>query len=57
MSSLSTSLSTTHSTHLSSTALLAQKNEAIEEFDYPFCDDVSKYEKLTKIGQGLHQFI
>lgn len=23
-----------------------------DDFDYPFCDDVSKYEKLTKIGQG-----
>lgn len=23
-----------------------------EDFDYPYCDDVGKYERLTKIGQG-----
>ncbi|CAG2183292.1 unnamed protein product, partial [Oppiella nova] len=27
----------------------------IDDFDYPFCDDVSKYEKLTKIGQVYGQ--
>ena len=32
------------------------RNEAADEFDYPFCDDVSKYEKLTKIGQGMPPF-
>jgi len=24
----------------------------INDFDFPFCDDVAKYEKLTKVGQG-----
>lgn len=22
------------------------------EFDFPFCEDVNKYEKIAKIGQG-----
>lgn len=22
------------------------------EFEFPFCEDVNKYEKITKIGQG-----
>lgn len=67
MSGMASMCSGTHSTHSSSTSVLPQtqtstkitpqsmaqmKSEAIEEFDYPFCDDVSKYEKLTKIGQG-----
>jgi len=30
----------------------AEKEKYIEDFEYPFCDDVSKYEKLSKIGQG-----
>ena len=55
-------LSSSHSSsQLSSNQSLAtklsqqmMKSEAIDDFDYPFCDDVSKYEKLTKIGQGLH---
>ena len=24
----------------------------IESFEFPHCDDVAKYEKLSKIGQG-----
>jgi len=28
------------------------KEKYIENFDYPHCDDVGKYEKLSKIGQG-----
>ena len=24
----------------------------IENFDFPFCDEVSKYERISKIGQG-----
>jgi hypothetical protein len=24
----------------------------LEDFDFPYCRDVSVYEKLTKIGQG-----
>lgn len=23
-----------------------------DDFDYPYVDDVNKYEKITKIGQG-----
>ena len=30
----------------------AERDKYIENFDYPFCDDVAKYEKLSKIGQG-----
>ncbi|KAF6201814.1 hypothetical protein GE061_004209 [Apolygus lucorum] len=29
-----------------------EKEKYIEEFDFPFCDEASKYEKITKIGQG-----
>ncbi|KAJ8688565.1 hypothetical protein QAD02_024360 [Eretmocerus hayati] len=28
------------------------KEKYIEEFDFPFCDESSKYEKVSKIGQG-----
>lgn len=24
----------------------------LEDFDFPYCDDVAKYEKIAKIGQG-----
>jgi hypothetical protein len=30
----------------------AEKEKYIENFDYPHCDEVGKYEKLSKIGQG-----
>ncbi|CAG7833405.1 unnamed protein product [Allacma fusca] len=30
----------------------AERDKYIENFDYPYCDDVGKYEKLSKIGQG-----
>ncbi|CAL8113022.1 unnamed protein product [Orchesella dallaii] len=30
----------------------AEKEKYIENFEYSFCDDVNKYEKLSKIGQG-----
>lgn len=37
----------------SSTVLsLAAKQKYIEEFDFPFCNESSKYEKVAKIGQG-----
>lgn len=37
----------------SSTALsLPAKQKYIEEFDFPFCNESSKYEKVAKIGQG-----
>ena len=50
-------VSSSHSSHLVSNQSSNPKmfkSEAIDDFDYPFCDDVSKYEKLTKIGQGLY---
>jgi len=28
------------------------KDQYIEQFDFPFCEEVSKYEKQAKIGQG-----
>jgi cyclin-dependent kinase 9 len=31
---------------------LAAKQKYIEEYDFPFCDDSCKYEKVAKIGQG-----
>ena len=31
---------------------LAEKEKYIEKFDFPYCDKVDKYEKVTKIGQG-----
>lgn len=40
-------------TSTSSTALsLAGKQKYIEEFDFPFCNESTKYEKVAKIGQG-----
>uniref|UniRef100_A0A1B6MLL6 Protein kinase domain-containing protein n=1 Tax=Graphocephala atropunctata TaxID=36148 RepID=A0A1B6MLL6_9HEMI len=29
-----------------------EKEKYIEEFDFPFCDEATKYEKIAKIGQG-----
>ncbi|KAJ9596499.1 hypothetical protein L9F63_012482, partial [Diploptera punctata] len=29
-----------------------EKEKYIEEFDFPFCDEASKYDKVAKIGQG-----
>ncbi|KAG8228573.1 hypothetical protein J437_LFUL008652 [Ladona fulva] len=29
-----------------------EKEKYIEDFDFPFCDEVAKYEKVAKIGQG-----
>ena len=31
---------------------LANKQKYIENYDFPFCDESSKYEKVAKIGQG-----
>lgn len=35
----------------------AEKEKYIENFEYPFCDDVNKYEKLSKIGQGTFGYV
>jgi cyclin-dependent kinase 9 len=29
-----------------------EKEKYIEDFDFPFCDEAAKYEKVAKIGQG-----
>lgn len=29
-----------------------EKEKYIEEFDFPHCDESTKYEKVAKIGQG-----
>ncbi|CAH1108104.1 unnamed protein product [Psylliodes chrysocephalus] len=40
-------------THTHSTVMnMRDKEKYIEEFNFPFCDLTSKYEKVTKIGQG-----
>ncbi|XP_059613626.1 cyclin-dependent kinase 9 [Phlebotomus argentipes] len=31
---------------------LAAKQKYIEEYDFPYCDESGKYEKVSKIGQG-----
>lgn len=31
---------------------LKEKEKYIEGFDFPFCDESSKHEKVAKIGQG-----
>lgn len=31
---------------------IKEKEKYIEEFDFPNCDESSKYEKVAKIGQG-----
>lgn len=28
------------------------REKYVEEFNFPFCDDASKYERVAKIGQG-----
>lgn len=35
-----------------SAATLASKQKYIENYDFPYCDESSKYEKVAKIGQG-----
>ena len=44
--------SRTESEAISADMNRADRDKYIETFDYPFCDDVGKYEKLSKIGQG-----
>lgn len=31
---------------------LAAKQKYIEDYDFPYCDESGKYEKVSKIGQG-----
>ena len=31
---------------------LKEKQKYIESYDFPFCSESSKYEKVAKIGQG-----
>lgn len=31
---------------------LFDKQKYIEDYDFPYCDESSKYEKVAKIGQG-----
>lgn len=31
---------------------LAEKQKYIENYDFKYCDESSKYEKVAKIGQG-----
>lgn len=34
------------------TSAMSDKLRYIESYDFPFCDESSKYEKVAKIGQG-----
>lgn len=43
--------STSSSTSKSANSLL-NKQKYIENYDFPYCDDSCKYEKVAKIGQG-----
>lgn len=31
---------------------MREKEKYIENFNFPFCDESDKYEKIAKIGQG-----
>lgn len=47
----SVSMSSSSSTKSAATSLIS-KQLYIENYDFPYCDDSSKYEKVAKIGQG-----
>lgn len=34
-----------------------EKDKYVEDFNFPFCDDASKYERVTKIGQGTFGYV
>lgn len=36
----------------SRTMSFVDKQKYIEDYDFPYCDESSKYEKVAKIGQG-----
>lgn len=44
----------TTTTSVSQTTIMntKEKEKYIEDFEFPFCDEASKYEKIAKIGQG-----
>lgn len=53
VSTLINSTSTNSSTNSSTSFLFGrEKDKYLENFNFPFCDDASKYERVTKIGQG-----
>lgn len=31
---------------------IKEREKYIEDYDFPHCDDATKYEKVAKIGQG-----
>ncbi|XP_049786418.1 cyclin-dependent kinase 9 [Schistocerca cancellata] len=43
---------TGESSSTSSVMNIKEKEKYIEEFDFPYCDEATKYEKVAKIGQG-----
>lgn len=51
VASSSSSSSSSSSTSKSANSLL-NKQKYIENYDFPYCDDSCKYEKVAKIGQG-----
>lgn len=48
---------TGESSSSSSVMNIKEKEKYIEEFDFPFCDESTKYEKVAKIGQGTFGYI
>lgn len=36
---------------------IKEKEQYIENFHFPHCDDTTKYEKVAKIGQGTFGFV
>lgn len=34
-----------------------EKEKYIEEYDFPYCDEATKYEKVAKIGQGTFGYV
>lgn len=41
----------------SRTMSLMEKQKYIEDYDFPYCDESSKYEKVAKIGQGTFGYV
>lgn len=36
---------------------LLEKQKYIEDYDFPYCDESNKYEKVAKIGQGTFGYV